>query len=309
MFRSQFRPRQFVSLASLLLLLGCSQTTDQPDGAPLAVEKDKPRPTTPTPPRANTQAITEIRLNNNGETVTLQRTGTRWLLPNHRQWAAEQTFVRGLLNGLDSLAGAEPVGLYPKEAAHFGFNKTNEVTFLDKTGKTLFRVAVGAATNDQHAAFIRINDGPTIFEAAAPWFANTHRPTWGNRTCWQVPASLLTSVRLQTGGETTVNLKKTEQGWQDLTPNPMKITPQFEAGVLPKFAHIRAGGLHFNPETLRGRKPIAQLTITAAQAEMTLVFFEGESGDWLAGYRQGYPVVFLFDRNFLQRATTMGPTP
>lgn len=248
-------------------------------------------------------AVTTIQLDNQDDHVVLQRIGTEWLVPAWNNWPAEQHFVHGLLRGVDALDEREPVGFYPLEADHFGFDQSTVVVFRDDQNRSL-SVTVGGAGQEPRDAFVRIDDGPAIFKVPAPWVANTHRPTWGSRTVWQVPADLVQRIEWTAADQTPMKLVKTEKHWQVSAPSDGQLIKQFHIHMLPAFAHFRSQGLRFEPNAdFKARRPVAQLTITAAEAEMKVTFYNSKDGQTIEGYRDGYPVVYLFARNVLTMPT------
>ncbi len=290
-----------------LILLGLSTCTEPKNEtpSPATVSLSEPTSTTPAtvtpswPIGFDVEAVTTIELKNEEDHVVLTRTGTEWMVPAWQNWPAEQHFVRALLRGVSALESREPVGFFPTEGALFGFDKPNRIIFSDSQNRSL-AVTVGAAGKEPRDAFVRIDDGPTIFKVPAPWFANTHRPTWGSRTVWQVPPDLVHRIEWTEAGQTTMKVVKTDQRWQVATPTDANLINQFGMQMLPAFAHFRSQGLRFDPAADFGtRRPIAHLKLAAAEAEMKVTFYESKDGQYIEGYRDGYPVVYLFGRNVL----------
>lgn len=277
-------------------------TTNEP---PQAVSANTPAPTPPSavkpvwPIDFDVDAVTTIELKNTEDHVVLTRAGTEWLVPAWQQWPAEQHFVRALLRGVNALESREAVGFYPREGDLFGFDKPNRIVFSDDQKRSL-TVIVGGAGQEPRDAFVRIDDGPTIFKVPAPWVANTHRPTWGSRTVWQVPPDLVHRIEWTGTDQTPLTIVKSENRWLLTAPKDGQLIPKFGMQMLPAFAHFRSQGLRFEPAVnFKTRQPVAQLKIAAAEAEMKVVFYESKDGQYIEGYRDGYPVVYLFSRNVL----------
>ncbi|MDJ0839012.1 MAG: hypothetical protein QNK37_21000 [Acidobacteriota bacterium] len=272
-------------LILLLLLTCCSAPPEPPPPAPALPLLD-----------VDMNQVKTIRMELPEGKVELTRQGSRWVLPRWKNYPAEPTFTDILVRTLANLPDGEKATAIPGD---YGLTPTQRRVILENAaGVRLGELWVGYPLDNYRAAYV---SGPNLGEVRrvrADIVPALARPTWGDRTVWRLPESVIEAVDIRGFGR-DYKIERDGETWKPAAGQNIKLTETFDR-LLPYLVWLKAGNVFYEPEN--DLEPKAGILLKTTHVDMVLLLGPVE-GDVIHGRADRRYIIYHFPKQLRELVT------
>lgn len=191
-------------------------------------------------PQLSAAAIQKIELELGATKVNLEKRKDKWWV-RQPEFPANPLFVDMLIEGiLKTPRGTE---LSNDVAKHDQFELGGRawvIRLFDASGKELTRIYVGKSDATYRGTYIRLQEDATVHYVPVAYGVFLRRPSWFDRTIWQVPLKAVQAFQLE--GPDGFLLTRSENGF--LNPDTHREWP-FDAPEIKALLHFQATDIRF----------------------------------------------------------------
>ena len=184
---------------------------------------------TPLFPNFDKEQVAKIEIIATGETTTLSKQDSNWVVASMNNYPADSEGITELLSKVAEFKNTQRVSNNPEKQAEFEVDSTGvEAKLMDTNDKLLAHLFVGKTTPGFLSSYVRAADANDVYVAQSylqSVFDKGER-TWKDRTIFDFNKGIVTQLNISSSEE-TVELRLDAEGtWQMLKPiaSPAKQT-------------------------------------------------------------------------------------
>lgn len=176
---------------------------------------------TPLFPNFDKEQIAKIEIIATGETTTLSKQDSNWVVASMNNYPADSEGITELLSKVAEFKNTQRVSNNPEKQAEFEVDSTGvEAKLMDTNDKLLAHLFVGKTTPGFLSSYVRAADANDVYVAQGylqSVFDKGER-TWKDRTIFDFNKGIVTQLNISSSEE-TVELRLDAEGtWQMLKP-------------------------------------------------------------------------------------------
>ena len=180
-------------------------------------------------PNFDKEQVAKIEIIATGETTTLSKQDSNWVVASMNNYPADSEGITELLSKVAEFKNTQRVSNNPEKQAEFEVDSTGvEAKLMDTNDKLLAHLFVGKTTPGFLSSYVRAADANDVYVAQGylqSVFDKGER-TWKDRTIFDFNKGIVTQLNISSSEE-TVELRLDAEGtWQMLKPiaSPAKQT-------------------------------------------------------------------------------------
>lgn len=176
-------------------------------------------------------AVSEIRIEQRGEGVTLKRReGADWVIPEMSDYPVDVGRLRGLIVELSKSRLIEEKTAKEENHHRLGLGETQAVTVILKGKETkLGEVLLGNLADRRRATYARYPENPQTWATSGQLQPKTDARQWVRQQVLDVKENRVRRVTIQhTGKEALVIARASAEGEFTVTPKPKEVNPSVE---------------------------------------------------------------------------------
>ena len=176
---------------------------------------------TPLFPNFDKEQVAKIEIIATGETTTLSKQDSNWVVASMNNYPADSEGITELLSKVAEFKNTQRVSNNPEKQAEFEVDSTGvEAKLMDTNDKLLAHLFVGKTTPGFLSSYVRAADANDVYVAQGylqSVFDKGER-TWKDRTIFDFNKGIVTQLNISSSEE-TVELRLDAEGtWQMLKP-------------------------------------------------------------------------------------------
>lgn len=176
---------------------------------------------TPLFPNFDKEQVAKIEIVATGETTTLSKQDSNWIVASMSNYPADSEGITELLSKVAEFKNTQRVSNNPEKQAEFEVDSTGvEAKLMDTNDKLLAHLFVGKTTPGFLSSYVRAADSNDVYVAQGylqSVFDKGER-TWKDRTIFDFNKGIVTQLNISSSEE-TVELRLDAEGtWQMLKP-------------------------------------------------------------------------------------------
>jgi hypothetical protein len=184
----------------------------------------------------------EIRISDQGKTVTLKRDADGgWIVPSYHDFPADFAKLTGLVATLTDTKVQRLVTARSDRLARLGFGDTG-LTLLDATGKELWQVKVGK-TADGGGRFLRFGSDEKGFLAPLNLWLDADSKSWADANLLTLKPETVAKVVLgftdPAAPAITISREKTDAAWSATAPEGQQLKIDRVTSLLSSLCNLR----------------------------------------------------------------------
>ncbi|MBX3749014.1 MAG: DUF4340 domain-containing protein [Opitutaceae bacterium] len=188
------------------------------------------------------ESAAEVRLTDQGRTVTLKRdaAGT-WSVTSYHDFPADFAKLTGLIAALTDAKLQRLVTARPDRLSRLGFNDSS-VTLLDAAGRELWQVAIGK-TADGGGRFVRLGSEQKGFLAPLNLWLDAEAKNWADATLLDLKPEAVSKVVVgfaeSAAPAITISRDKADAAWTAAAPEGKQLKVERVTSLLSSLGNLR----------------------------------------------------------------------
>ena len=176
---------------------------------------------TPLFPNFDKEQVRKIEIVATGETTTLSKQDSNWIVASMNNYPADSEGITELLSKVAEFKNTQRVSNNPEKQAEFEVDSTGvEAKLMDASDKLLAHLFIGKTTPGFLSSYVRAADSNDVYVAQGylqSVFDKGER-TWKDRTIFNFNKGIVTQLNISSSEETVKLHLDTEGTWQMLKP-------------------------------------------------------------------------------------------
>jgi len=188
------------------------------------------------------ESAAEVRLTDQGRTVTLKRdaAGT-WSVTSYHDFPADFAKLTGLIAALTDAKLQRLVTARADRLARLGFNDSS-VTLLDAAGRELWQVAIGKAA-DGGGRFVRLGSEQKGFLAPLNLWLDAEAKNWADATLLDLKPEAVSKIVVgfaeSAAPAITISRDKSDAAWTAAAPEGKQLKVERVTSLLSSLGNLR----------------------------------------------------------------------
>ena len=176
---------------------------------------------TPLFPNFDKEQVGKIEIVATGETTTLSKQDSHWIVASMNNYPADSEGITELLSKVAEFKNTQRVSNNPEKQAEFEVDSTGvEAKLMDASDKLLAHLFIGKTTPGFLSSYVRAADSNDVYVAQGylqSVFDKGER-TWKDRTIFDFNKGIVTQLNISSSEETVELHLDAEGTWQMLKP-------------------------------------------------------------------------------------------
>ncbi|MDE0014064.1 MAG: DUF4340 domain-containing protein [Candidatus Poribacteria bacterium] len=176
---------------------------------------------TPLFPNFDKEQVRKIEIVATGETTTLSKQDSNWIVASMNNYPADSEGITELLSKVAEFKNTQRVSNNPEKQAEFEVDSTGvEAKLMDASDKLLAHLFVGKTTPGFLSSYVRAADSNDVYVAQGYLQSvfDKGELTWKDRTIFDFNKGIVTQLNISSSEETVELHLDAEGTWQMLKP-------------------------------------------------------------------------------------------
>ena len=208
---------------------------------------------TPLFPNFDKEQVTKIEIVAIGETTTLSKQDSNWVVASMNNYPADSEGITELLSKVAEFKNTQRVSNNPEKQAEFEVDSTGvEAKLMDASDKLLAHLFVGKTTPGFLSSYVRAADSNDVYVAQGylqSVFDKGER-TWKDRTIFDFNKGIVTQLNISSSEETVELHLDAEGTWQMLKPIASAVKQTEVDSLLTTFSGLDTDDFAEMPDDL-----------------------------------------------------------